>query len=630
MTSNGYLQVGLYLAALLLPAPFLGRFMARVFQGERTWLSPILGPVERFTYRLSGIKPTVEMNWKQYAFALMVFNLIGFAVVFALQLWQLSLPLNPQKLPDVPLLLALNTAVSFMTNTNWQAYSGESTLSYLVQMLGLNVQNFVSAATGFAALLAMVRGLTASVPPRTPEHRASTVRGLSSKGSDLLGNFWVDLTRATLYVLLPLSLLFAVLFTSQGVVQSFKPYTEVKTFEVQKDATPAVAAKPAKGNDPAVAAQDAQPAVMTQQIPLGPAASQIAIKQLGTNGGGFFGVNSAHPLENPTPFSNFLQLLAILLLPVACVTMFGYMIRQKRHGYAVLTAMFVIFLAGLAVMLYFEHRGNPIFMGHDVSGVAAAKDGVFAATGGLANLEGKEVRFGVTNSVLWGAATTAASNGSVNAMHDSFQALPGMIPLFNIMLGEVVFGGVGAGLYGMLTHVIITVFLAGLMVGRTPEYLGKKIEAREVKWAMLAIVAPSALILIGSAVAVLLPSALSSLNNKGPHGLSEILYAFSSAAGNNGSAFAGLNANTNFFNIALSICMFFGRFAVIIPVLAIGGSMAVKKIAPESVGTFRTDSTVFIVLLVGEIIIVGGLTFFPALSLGPIIEHFLVPAAKLF
>lgn len=592
MTSNGYLQVGLYLAALLLPAPFLGRFMARVFQGERTWLSPILGPVERFTYRLSGIKPTVEMNWKQYAFALMVFNLIGFAVVFALQLWQSSLPLNPQKLPDVPLLLALNTAVSFMTNTNWQAYSGESTLSYLVQMLGLNVQNFVSAATGFAALLAMVRGL-------------------SSKGSDLLGNFWVDLTRATLYVLLPLSILFAVLFTSQGVVQSFKPYTEVKTFEVQKDATPAVAAKPAKGNEPAVTAQDAQPAVTTQQIPLGPAASQIAIKQLGTNGGGFFGVNSAHPLENPTPFSNFLQMLALLLLPVACVTMFGQMIRQKKHGYAVLTAMFVIFLAGLAVMLYFEHRGSPVF-------------------GGLANLEGKELRFGVTNSVLWGAATTAASNGSVNAMHDSFQALPGMIAMFNIMLGEVVFGGVGAGLYGMLTHVIITVFLAGLMVGRTPEYLGKKIEAREVKWAMLAIVVPSALILVGSAVAVLLPSALSSLNNKGPHGLSEILYAFSSAAGNNGSAFAGLNANTNFYNIALSICMFFGRFAVIIPVLAIGGSMAVKKIVPESAGTFRTDSTVFIVLLVGEIIIVGGLTFFPALTLGPIIEHFLVPAAKLF
>lgn len=592
MKTNDYLQLAVYFAALLIPAPFIGRFMARVFQGERTWLSPVLGPVERLTYRLAGVNPAVGMNWKQYAFALVVFNLIGFGVVFALQAWQSQLPLNPQKLPDVPLLLALNTAISFMTNTNWQAYSGESTLSYLVQLLGLNVQNFVSAATGFAALLAMVRGLV-------------------SKGSESLGNFWVDLTRATLYVLLPLSLLFAVLFTSQGVVQSFGSYKQVKTVEIQKDAVPAVGARPAQGDTPASAAQGAQPAVITQQIPLGPAASQIAIKQLGTNGGGFFGVNSAHPFENATPLSNFLQAIAILLLPVACVVMFGYMIRQKKHGYAVLTAMFVIFIAGLIVMLVFEHRGNPVF-------------------GGLENLEGKELRFGVTNSVLWGAATSAASNGSVNAMHDSFQALPGMMTMFNIMLGEVVFGGVGAGLYGMLTHVIITVFLAGLMVGRTPEYLGKKIEAREVKWAMLAIVVPSAIILVGAALAVLLPTALGSLNNRGPHGLSEILYAFSSAAGNNGSAFAGLNANTDFFNVALAVAMFFGRFMVIIPILAIGGSMAVKKILPESAGTFRTDSTVFIVLLVGEIVIVGGLTFFPALTLGPIMEHFLAPAARLF
>jgi potassium-transporting ATPase potassium-binding subunit len=563
MTAHDYLQLAIYFAVLLTAAPFLGRFMERTFQGERTWLSPVLGPVERITYRLSGVNSSVEMNWKKYAFALLIFNLIGFLLVFALQLWQSKLPLNPQKLPDVPLLLALNTAVSFMTNTNWQAYSGESTLSYLVQLLGLGVQNFVSAATGFAALLAMTRGLI-------------------SKGSDSLGNFWVDLTRATLYILLPLSLLFAVLFLSQGVVQSFHSYPEVKTLEGQ-----------------------------IQQIPLGPAASQVAIKQLGTNGGGFFGVNSAHPFENPTPFSNFLQMLAILLLPLACVTMFGSMIRAKKHGYAILTAMFVIFTAGLITMLVFEHRGNPVF-------------------GGLTNLEGKELRFGVMNSTLWGAVTSAASNGSVNAMHDSFQALPGMITMFQIMLGEVVFGGVGAGLYGMLTHVVITVFLAGLMVGRTPEYLGKKIEAREVKWAMLAIVVPSALILIGAAVAITLPSALTSLNNKGPHGLSEILYAFASAAGNNGSAFAGLNANTDFYNIALSICMFIGRFAVIVPILAIGGSMAVKKIVPESPGTFRTDTTVFIVLLVGEIVIVGGLTFFPALTLGPIIEHFLVPAAKLF
>ncbi|MFO1480974.1 MAG: potassium-transporting ATPase subunit KdpA [Turneriella sp.] len=573
-------QLAVYFAALLLPTPFIGKYMARVFQGEKTWLTPLVAPVEKLAYRLSGVNAQAGMNWKQYAFALMLFNLLGFLVVLTLQLWQSHLPLNPQKLPDVPLLLALNTAVSFMTNTNWQAYSGEITLSYLVQLLGLNVQNFVSAATGFAALLALIRGL-------------------SGKGTQILGNFWVDLTRATLYVLLPFSLLFAVAFSSQGVVQSFAAYKEVVTVEAHNDTLPASAAQVAKSS------------LRTQVVPLGPAASQIAIKQLGTNGGGFFGVNSAHPLENPTPLSNFLQMLAILLLPVACVMMFGEMVRAKKHAYAVLTAMFVIFLAGLAVMLYFEYRGNPVF-------------------GGLANLEGKELRFGVTNSVLWGAATTAASNGSVNAMLDSFQALPGMIAMINIMLGEVIFGGVGSGLYGMLMHVIITVFLAGLMVGRTPEYLGKKIEAGEVKWAMMAIVVPSALILVGSAIGVLLPSSLSSINNSGPHGLSEILYAFSSAAGNNGSAFAGLNANTGFYNIALSICMFLGRFAVIIPVLAIGGSMAVKKIAPQSAGTFRTDTSVFITLLVGEIIIVGGLTFFPALSLGPIVEHFLAPAARLF
>lgn len=580
MSERNYWQLAIYFAAVLILSPFIGKYMARVFQGEKSLFTPLLGWLERLIYRISGVKTETEMSWKQYAFALMVFNLLGFVVVFILQLFQSKLPLNPQKLPDVPLLLALNTAVSFMTNTNWQAYSGENTLSYLVQLIGLNVQNFLSAATGFAVLLALVRGLI-------------------SKGSTSLGNFWIDLTRATLYVFLPLSILFSLLLVTQGVVQSFNPYREVKTLEIQKDAT-------SNGTE-----HEAIPALHIQQLPLGPAASQIAIKQLGTNGGGFFGVNSAHPFENPTPLSNFLQLLAILLLPIACVAMFGEMIGAKRHGYALLTAMFVIFFAGLAVMLYFEHRGNPVF-------------------GGLSNLEGKELRFGITNSVLWGAATTAASNGSVNAMHDSFQAIPGMVTLFNIMLGEVVFGGVGAGLYGMLTHVIITVFLAGLMVGRTPEYLGKKIEAKEVKLAMLAIVVPSAAILVGAAFAVLSPQAVLSLNNKGPHGLTEILYAFSSAAGNNGSAFAGLNANTDFYNIALAIAMFFGRFAVIIPVLAIGGSMAAKKTLPQSAGTFRTDTTVFIILLVAEIVIVGGLTFFPALTLGPIVEHYLVPAARLF
>lgn len=457
------LQILVYFAVLLISAPFIGRYMSRVFQGDRTWLTPALAPCERLIWQISGIHAESGMNAKQYSSALLVFNMVGFLVVFALQLWQSHLPLNPQKLPDVPLLLALNTAVSFMTNTNWQAYSGESTLSYLVQLLGLNVQNFVSAATGFTVLLALTRGL-------------------AGKGSELLGNFWVDLTRAILYVLLPFSVIFAVALTSQGVVQSFGAYQEVATVEYHQKALSEVARHTATGKQTPVDASPLAADARTQLIPLGPAASQIAIKQLGTNGGGFFGVNSAHPFENPTPLSNFLQMLAILLLPVACVAMFGEMIRAKKHAYAVLTAMFVIFLAGFAVMLYFEYRGNPSFAG-------------------LANFEGKELRFGLTNSVLWGAATSAASNGSVNAMHDSFQALPGMIAMINIMLGEIIFGGVGAGLYGMLTHVIITVFLAGLMVGRTPEYLGKKIEAREVKLAMLAIVAPSAVILIGSAIA---------------------------------------------------------------------------------------------------------------------------------
>ncbi|MBV6494877.1 MAG: Potassium-transporting ATPase potassium-binding subunit [Turneriella sp.] len=568
MNSYDYLQVALYIAALIIPAPFLGRYMARVFSGERTWLHPVLAPVENITYRLSGVKADREMNWKEYAFALMVFNLMGLIVVTALQLWQSHLPLNTQKLPDVPLLLALNTAVSFITNTNWQAYSGESTLSYFSQMLGLGVQNFVSAATGFAALLALIRGLV-------------------GRGAQTLGNFWIDLTRATLYVLLPLSILFAVLFTSQGVVQTFNSYADATTLEVQKDA------------------------VQTQQIPLGPAASQIAIKQLGTNGGGFFGVNSAHPFENPTPFSNFLEMLALLLLPIACVAMFGEMARKKKHAYAILTAMFVLFFVGLATALYFEHQPNPVM-------------------DGLKNFEGKELRFGITNSALWATATTAVSNGAVNSMHDSLQPITGMIATFNMMLGEIIFGGVGSGLYGILAHVIVTVFLAGLMVGRTPEYLGKKIEAREVKLAMLAIIVPSVLILVFTAIAVVTEMGLSSLNNKGPHGFSEILYAFVSASGNNGSAFAGLNGNTNFYNAAIATCMFVARFAVIIPMLAIAGGMAVKKITPPSTGTFRTDTTVFIVLLVGEIVIVGGLTFFPALVLGPLAEHFLLPSAKLF
>ncbi len=459
--------------------------------------------------------------------------------------------------------LAFNTAVSFMTNTNWQSYAGETTLSYLTQMLGLTVQNFLSAATGVAVLLALTRGLT-------------------RRSLQTIGNFWTDLVRATLYVLLPLAFILAILLVGQGVVQTFSPAMHVQTLEGH-----------------------------SQIIPFGPAASQIAIKQLGTNGGGFFNANSAYPLENPTPLCNFLQMLSLLLIPAALTYTYGKMVGCRRQGWAIFAAMIALFLAGLVVSLLAEYGFNPV-------------------TGIAASMEGKEVRFGIANSVLWANATTAASNGSVNAMHSSLSPLTGLVAMFNIMLGEVIFGGVGAGLYGMLVFVILTVFIAGLMVGRTPEYLGKKIEAFEVKMSMLAVIAPSLVILVFSAIACVTDSGLSSLGNKGPHGLSEILYAFSSATGNNGSAFAGLNANTTFYNIMLGIAMLIGRFAVIVPVLAIAGSMVNKKIAPFSAGTFQTDNATFVVLLVAIVIIVGGLTFFPALSLGPIVEHLLMLAGHAF
>lgn len=556
-------QLVLYFVCLLAAVPLLGRFMARVFEGERNFLSFLLHPVEKAVYRLSGIDSKEEMSWTRYAGTLLIFNLFGFIAVFFLQLFQKTLPFNPQALDNTSVHLAFNTAVSFMTNTNWQAYSGEATLSYLVQMLGLTVQNFVSAATGMAVLLGLIRGL-------------------SRKTTGTIGNFWADLTRTTLYVLLPLSLLWAFLLINQGVVQSFSPYAKAVTVEGAE-----------------------------QLIPLGPAASQIAIKQLGTNGGGFFGVNSAHPFENPTPFSNFLQIFAILLIPAAQVYMFGVMVKNKRQGWALLIAMFFIFTAGLGIALKAETISNPNFSGAVL-------------------MEGKETRFGIMNSVLWAAATTAASNGSVNAMHDSLSPLTGLVTLFNIMLGEVVFGGVGAGLYGMLMFVIVTVFIAGLMVGRTPEYLGKKIEGQEIMWAMIAVLTPCAVILMGSALAIAIPQGLSSLLNKGPHGLSEILYAFSSAAGNNGSAFAGLTVNAPFYNTALGVAMLIGRFAVIIPSLAIAGSLAKKKVSPPSAGTFPTDSGLFIGLLIGVIVIVGALTFLPALTLGPIVEHFLMLQGRVF
>ncbi|HEY5892457.1 MAG TPA: potassium-transporting ATPase subunit KdpA [Chthoniobacterales bacterium] len=585
MSPRDFVQLALYLLGVIALTPLLGAFMARIFQGKSTLLSPLLRPIERTIYRLGGVDEKREMRWTEYCLALLVFNAIGFAFVFLLQITQGWLPLNPAKLANVPAPLALNTAISFMTNTNWQAYSGESTMSYLTQMLGLTVQNFVSAATGIAVMLALTRGLV-------------------TRSGEALGNFWTDLTRSTLYVLLPLSLIFALVLVQQGVVQNFRAYdtaTLVAPYQVQvqKLNPSGQPIKDAQGNP-----ETEEQTVAEQIIPQGPAASQIAIKQLGTNGGGFFGVNSAHPFENPTPLTNFLEMLAILLIPAALTYTYGVMVGNRRQGWVLFAAMITLFLAGLAVAWWAE-ASHP-------------------------SLEGKETRFGIFNSVLWATATTDASNGSVNAMHDSFSPLGGLVPMVNVMLGEVIFGGVGAGMYGILMFAILTVFIAGLMVGRTPEYLGKKIEAHEIRWAMVAVLLPCALILFGSAVAAVLPSALASLNNKGPHGLSEILYAFASAAGNNGSAFAGLSANTNFYNYALGLVMLLGRFGVIIPALAIAGSLARKKIAPLTAGTFPTDGTTFIALLISVILIVGALTFFPALCLGPLVEHFLMNQGRLF
>ena len=554
---NETIQILLYILALIALTPILGRFMAKVFMDEKHWLKPVFGWLERIIYRLCGINSNEEMNWKTYTWALVIFNIFGFLVVFLLQMTQVWLPLNPQHLPNVSWHLSFNTAVSFMTNTNWQSYSGETTLGYLVQMLGLTVQNFVSAATGIAVMLALVRGL-------------------ARKTTSDLGNFWADMTRSVVYVLLPLSIIFAIILSGQGVVQTFENYAKAKTLQ---------------GTE--------------QVIPLGPAASQIAIKQLGTNGGGFFNANSAHPFENPTPFTNFLEMLAILMIAAGLTFTYGRYVGSNRQGWTIFIAMFILFAVGLGISLYSEYSHN------NVMNLAT-------------NMEGKETRIGVANSVLWSVATTDASNGSVNAMHDSFTPLSGLVAMFNIMLGEIIFGGVGAGMYGMVIFIIITVFIAGLMVGRTPEYLGKKIEAYEVKMAIFAMLAPSIIIKLFSAWACSASSGLSGLNNSGPHGLSEILYTFSSAAGNNGSAFAGLNANTAFYNVLIGIGMLIGRFGVIIPVMAIAGNMAKKKITPASSGTFRTDNWLFILLLLGVILIVGGLTFFPPLAFGPIAEHFLM------
>jgi potassium-transporting ATPase potassium-binding subunit len=563
MTTLDFIQVILFLGILTALTPILGGYMKKVFTGEKHFMQPVLGWLERLTYRFSGVNSSEETNWKTYTFQLLIFNLTGFLFVFLIQLTQVWLPLNPAGLPNVSWHSAFNTAVSFMTNTNWQGYAGETTLSFFVQMIGLTVQNFVSAATGIAVLLALIRGL-------------------SRKTTDKLGNFWTDLTRSTIYVLLPLSMLFAIVLVGQGVVQNFNSYQTIQTVEGAQ-----------------------------QVIPSGPAASQIAIKQLGTNGGGFFNTNSAHPFENPTPFSNFLEMLALLLIPASLTYTYGKMVGSTKQGWTVFITMFILLAVGLVISLNAEYSCHSIF-------------------GNLSLMEGKETRFGITNSVLWSTSTTAVSNGSVNAMHDSLTPISGMIALINIMLGEVIFGGVGSGLYGMVVFIILTVFIAGLMVGRSPEYLGKKIEAFEVQMAILAVLAPSFVILIFTALASVTGAGLSSLNNAGPHGFSEILYAFTSAAGNNGSAFAGLNANTVFYNLMLGLGMLIGRFGVIIPVLAIAGNMAKKKITPVSSGTFRTDNGLFIGLLIAVILIVGGLTFFPALSLGPIMEHLLMNSGVTF
>jgi K+-transporting ATPase ATPase A chain len=573
MNIYSWIQLIFYIVVLLALAKPLGTFMAKIYQGERTFLDRVLGPVERFIYRLSGVKPEEEMNWKTYAIGVLVFNGLGLLAVYALQRLQAFLPLNPQGLGAVTADSSWNTAVSFASNTNWQGYGGEVTMSYLSQMLGLTVQNFVSAATGMAVLVAFIRGI---------------IRHTTKE----IGNFWVDMTRSTLYILLPLSIVLALALVSQGVVQTFSEYKTVSVVQPSTEVT-------------------------EQVIAVGPAASQAAIKQLGTNGGGFFNVNSAHPLENPTPFSNFLEMLSILLIPAALVYMFGKMVGDTRQGWALLAVMTIVFAALLGIAVWSEQSGNPAFatMGIDQSQTDLNPGG---------NMEGKEVRFGIANSALWATATTAASNGSVNSMHDSFMPLGGLVPMWLMQLGEIIYGGVGSGLYGMLAFVIIAVFVSGLMVGRTPEYLGKKIEAFEMKMASVMILIPVVTVLIGTAVALMSEAGRATIYNPSIHGFSEVLYAFSSAGNNNGSAFAGLGANTPFYNTALGFAMLFARYWLIVPALAIAGSLAQKKKVPESAGTLPTHTPLFIAWLIGVIIIVGALSFLPALALGPIVEHLMI------
>lgn len=561
-------------ALLIAVAKPLGLYMTAVYEGRKTWLHPVLGPVERGIYRISGIKSDAEQAWKKYLIAVLLFNLAGFLLLYGILRFQGHLPLNPESLPGVKPSLAFNTAVSFMTNTNWQSYSGETTMSYFSQMLGLTFQNFVSAAVGMAVLVALIRGLA--------RHSAST-----------LGNFWVDMVRSVLYILLPLSLVLAVFLVSQGVVQTFSSYKEVTTLEGAK-----------------------------QLLAIGPAASQIAIKQLGTNGGGFFNVNSAHPFENPTAWSNFFEMFSLLAISAGLVYMYGKMVGSTRHGWVVLGVMTSFLVVGAVVANVAEQSGNP-----NVAQAGITNSAGNGQPGG--NMEGKETRFGIGASTLWATETTNASNGSVNSMHDSYTPIGGLVPLANISTGEIIFGGVGSGMYGMALYIIISVFIAGLMVGRTPEYLGKKIEAREMKAAMLALLSFSFVLLAFTAIGAVNDFGTSSLNNGGPHGFTEILYAFTSGAGNNGSAFAGLNANTTFYNMGIGICMLVGRFLFIVPVMVIAGTMVEKKRVVPGPGTFPTDGIVFGVLLAGVILIVGLLTFFPAFALGPIVDHLQMRAGVL-
>jgi K+-transporting ATPase ATPase A chain len=575
MTANGWIQIAIYFLLVLVCVKPLGLFMARVFEGERTFLSPVLAPMERGIYRICGVNEHDEQHWTTYTIAMLLFSIAGFVTLYALQRLQGFLPFNPQRLGTISPDSSFNTAVSFVTNTNWQSYSGESTMSYVVQMAGLTVHNFLSAATGIALMVALIRGF-------------------ARRSAKTVGNFWVDLTRCTLYLLLPFSIVVALVLVWQGVPQNLGHFTDATTLEGIK-----------------------------QVIAQGPVASQEAIKMIGTNGGGFFNANSAHPFENPNAITNLLEMWSILVISAALTYTFGHMVRDTRQGWAIFAVMSVLFLAGLVTTYWSESASNPLI-------AAARVDARPSALQAGGNMEGKEVRFGIANSSIWAVATTDASNGSVNSMHDSYTPLGGLIPIINIQLGEIIFGGVGSGLYGMLMFAVVAMFVAGLMVGRTPEYLGKKLESKEVKMAMLAILILPLSILGFTALASVLPAGLAGLNNSGPHGFSEILYAYSSGTGNNGSAFAGLNANTPFYNTTIGLAMLLGRFAFIVPMMAVAGSLAEKKIVPPSAGTFPTHTPLFVGLLCGVILIIGGLTFFPALALGPLVEHLAMHTGNLY